>query len=242
MSPSSPASWGILQYWLEKVQRAPSHLEYLQVSFGWVELVQIKSGLFTQNGSDSLKCIAAQHCLSNWRRFFILFPENKTFFQIKLFCTFMVWRDIFWISLLSSVFLVQLSNVSPQPAFCPNYDCSDCKIMELFLASSVPNSSDELIFVKRRALDGPFLDKNTGFRRAHRRAKFTFLIFFFLSKFAKKVKIEQNLFFSNAGQGGHHKIKCMEILRRSKLHLNVRRSSQAGSQWWIPSERAQNHI
>ena len=92
-------------------------------------------GLFTQNGSDSLKCIAAQHCLSNWRRFFILFPENKTFFQIKLFCTFMVWRDIFWISLLSSVFLVQLSNVSPQPAFCPNYDCSDWKIIELFLAS-----------------------------------------------------------------------------------------------------------
>ena len=58
--------------------------------------------------------------------------------------------------------------------------------------SSVPNSSDGLIFVKRRALDGPFLDKNTGFRRAHRRAKFMFLIFFFLSKFAKKVKIEQN--------------------------------------------------
>ena len=56
---------------------------------------------------------------------------------------------------------------------------------------SVPNSSDGLIFVKRRALDGPFLDKNTGFRRAHRRAKFVFLIFFFLSKFAKKVKIEQ---------------------------------------------------
>ena len=39
---------------------------------------------------------------------------------------------------------------------------------------SVPNSSDGLIFVKRRALDGPFLDKNTGFRRAHRRAKFMF--------------------------------------------------------------------
>ena len=90
---------------------------------------------------------------------------------------------------------------------------------------SVPNSSDELIFVERRALDGPFLDKNTGFRRAHRRAKYMFLIFFFLSKFAKKVKIEQNLFFSFAGQGGHHKIKCMEIVRRSKLHLNVRRSS-----------------
>ena len=25
-----------------------------------------------------------------------------------------------------------LSNVSPQPAFCPNYDCSDWKIIELF--------------------------------------------------------------------------------------------------------------
>ena len=57
---------------------------------------------------------------------------------------------------------------------------------------SVPNSSDGLIFVKRRALDVRFLDKNAGFRRAHRRAKFMFLIFFFLSKFAKKVKIEQN--------------------------------------------------
>ena len=33
-------------------------------------------------------------------------------------------------------------------------------------SSSVPNSTDGLIFVKRRALDGPFLDKNTGFRRA----------------------------------------------------------------------------
>ena len=34
------------------------------------------------------------------------------------------------------------------------------------MIDSVPNSSDGLIFVKRRALDGPFLDKNTGFRRA----------------------------------------------------------------------------
>ena len=42
------------------------------------------------------------------------------------------------------------------------------------------------------ALDWPFLNKITGFRRAHRRAKFTLLIFFFLFKFAKKVKIEQN--------------------------------------------------
>ena len=30
------------------------------------------------------------------------------------------------------------------------------------LQCSVPNSSDELIFVKRRALDGPFLDKKYG--------------------------------------------------------------------------------
>ena len=49
----------------------------------------MSDGLFTQNGSDSLKCIAAQHCLSNWRRFFILFPENKTFFQIKLWLQWM---------------------------------------------------------------------------------------------------------------------------------------------------------
>ena len=60
----------------------------------------------------------------------------------------------------------------------------------------VPNSSDGLIFVKRRASDVRFLDNNTCFRRAPRRAKFTFLIFFFLFKFFKKVKIEQNLFFS----------------------------------------------
>ena len=36
------------------------------------------------------------------------------------------------------------------------------------------NSSDGLIFVKRRASDVRFLDKNAGFRRANRRAKFTF--------------------------------------------------------------------
>ena len=58
-----------------------------------------------------------------------------------------------------------------------------------FLDPSVPNSSDGLIFVKRRALDGPFLDKNTGFRRAK---KFTFLIFSFCLNLPKKVKIEQN--------------------------------------------------
>ena len=97
-----------------------------------------QKALFTQNGFNSLECLAAQHCVPNWRRFFISFPENKTFFQIKLLCTLMVWRDTFWISPLSSVFLVQLSNVSPQPAFCPNYDCSDCKIMGLFLASPPP--------------------------------------------------------------------------------------------------------
>ena len=31
--------------------------------------------------------------------------------------------------------------------------------------SSVPNSSDGLIFVRRQALDVRFMDKNTGFRR-----------------------------------------------------------------------------
>ena len=75
--------------------------------------------------------------------------------------------------------------------------CGHCKVLKNhhhrhWWSTSVTNSSDELIFVKRRALDGPFLDKNTGFRRAHRQAKFMFSIFFFLSKFAKKVKIEQN--------------------------------------------------
>ena len=43
----------------------------------------------------------------------------------------MVGGDTFLISPLSSVFWVKLSNVSPQTAFCPNHDCSDCKIMEL---------------------------------------------------------------------------------------------------------------
>ena len=38
--------------------------------------------------------------------------------------------------------------------------------------SSVTTSSDGLIFVKRRAKDGRFFSKNTGIRRAKRRAKF----------------------------------------------------------------------
>ena len=40
---------------------------------------------------------------------------------------------------------------------------------------SVTNSSDGLICVKRRAKDGCFFSKNTGVRRAKRRAKFLFL-------------------------------------------------------------------
>ena len=44
-----------------------------------------------------------------------------------------------------------------------------------FTISSVPNSSDVLILVKRRAKDGRFLDKNTSIRRAERRAKLKFL-------------------------------------------------------------------
>ena len=40
---------------------------------------------------------------------------------------------------------------------------------------SVPNSSDRPIFVKRRVKDGRFLNKNTGVRRAQRRAKLKFL-------------------------------------------------------------------
>ena len=49
---------------------------------------------------------------------------------------------------------------------------------------SVTTSSDGLIFVKRRAKDGRFFSKNTGVRRAKRRAKFKFL--------QKKGKILQN--------------------------------------------------
>ena len=41
---------------------------------------------------------------------------------------------------------------------------------------SVPNSSDEPIFEKRRAKDGHFFNKNTDVRRAKRRAKFKFCI------------------------------------------------------------------
>jgi len=42
--------------------------------------------------------------------------------------------------------------------------------------NSVTNSSDGLIFVKRRAKDGRFFSKNTGVRRAKRRAKFKLCI------------------------------------------------------------------
>ena len=43
---------------------------------------------------------------------------------------------------------------------------------------SVTNSADGLIFVKRRAKDGHFFRKNTGVRRAKRRAKFKFCSYF----------------------------------------------------------------
>ena len=42
------------------------------------------------------------------------------------------------------------------------------------LEYSVPNYSNGLIFVKRRAKDGRFSNKNTGVRRAQRRAKLRF--------------------------------------------------------------------
>ena len=66
----------------------------------------------------------------------------------------------------------------------------------------MPNSSDGLIFVKRRALDGPFLDKNTGFRRAHRRAKFTFLIFSFYLNLPKKSKLSKISFLATLVREG----------------------------------------
>ena len=71
---------------------------------------------------------------------------------------------------------------------------------------SVPNSSDGLIFVKRRALDGPFLDKNTGFRRAHRRAKFTFLIFSFYLNLPKKSKLSKISFLATLVREGTIKL------------------------------------
>ena len=74
------------------------------------------------------------------------------------------------------------------------------------LLSSVPNSSDGLIFVKRRALDGPFLDKNTGFRRAHRRAKFTFLIFSFYLNLPKKSKLSKISFLATLVREGTIKL------------------------------------
>ena len=45
-----------------------------------------------------------------------------------------------------------------------------------YVYTSVTNSSDGLIFVKRRAKDGRFFSKNTGVRRAKRRAKFKLCI------------------------------------------------------------------
>ena len=77
--------------------------------------------------------------------------------------------------------------------------CAICDI-------SVPNSSDGLIFLKRRALDGPFLDKNTGFRRAHRRAKFTFLIFSFYLNLPKKSKLSKISFLATLVREGTIKL------------------------------------
>ena len=72
---------------------------------------------------------------------------------------------------------------------------------------SVPNSSDGLIFVKRQALDGPFLDKNTGFRRAHRRAKFTvFNFFLFYLNLPKKSKLSKINFLSTLVREGTMKL------------------------------------
>ena len=50
------------------------------------------------------------------------------------------------------------------------------KILILKSIPSVTNSSDGLIFVKRRAKDGRLFSKNTGIRRAKRRAKFKLCI------------------------------------------------------------------
>ena len=68
------------------------------------------------------------------------------------------------------------------------------------------NSSDGLIFVKRRALDMRFLDKNAGFRRAHRRAKFTFLIFSFYLNLPKKSKLSKISFLATLVREGTIKL------------------------------------
>ena len=60
-------------------------------------------------------------------------------------------------------------------AFCINLRLTNPSYLVLHLYS-VTNSSDGLIFVKRRAKDGRFFSKNTGVRRAKRRAKFKLCI------------------------------------------------------------------
>ena len=59
---------------------------------------------------------------------------------------------------------------------------------EEIIESSVPNSSDGLIFVKIRAKDGRFFNKNMGVRRAQRRAKLKVIVI--LSSFCDLVHAE----------------------------------------------------
>ena len=96
---------------------------------------------------------------------------------------------------------------------------------------SVPNSSDGLIFVKRRALDGPFLDKNTDFRRAHRRAKFTFLIFLFYLNLPKKSKLSKISFFYIDGPLGHTALESWgwKLLDESRIKLDEKGDFRSSS-------------
>ena len=81
----------------------------------------------------------------------------------------------------------------------------------------MPNSTDGLIFVKRRALDGPFLDKNTGFRRAfldkntgfrraHRRLNSRFYFFSFYLNLPKKSKLSKISFLATLVREGTIKL------------------------------------
>ena len=59
---------------------------------------------------------------------------------------------------------------------------------EEIIESSVPNSSDGLIFVKIRAKDGRFFNKNMGVRRAQRRAKLKVIVI--LSSFCDLAQVQ----------------------------------------------------
>ena len=83
---------------------------------------------------------------------------------------------------------------------------------------SVTTSSDGLIFVKRRAKDGRVFSKNTGVRRAKRRAKFKLCIKYY------NIKDGQN--YENTGV--RRAILPKRPSRRANPSLDGRLSNTAG--------------